>query len=132
MINIFNELFTLFDTALTTYDENIKTSSVYTNSPSKYPFASLEEIDNRVYEQTSDSCDVEEHAEVEYEVNIYAQGTTKKSKCDNIADVVDNLFKEYNFVRTFRNPIQSGDEATYRIVMRYRGVVSKDHTIYRR
>ena len=132
MINIFDELFTLFDNALTTYDEKIGTASEYTNSPSKYPFASLEEIDNRVYEQTSDSCDVEEHAEVEYEVNIYTQGSLKKSKCDDISDVIDNLFKDYNLVRTFKNPIPSGDEATYRIVMRYRGVVSKDHTIYRR
>ena len=132
MINIFNELYTLFDNALTTYNNEIETASEYTNSPSKYPFASLEEIDNRVYEQTSDSCDVEQHAEVEYEVNIYTQGATKKSKCDDIADVVDNLFKEHGLVRTFKNPVPSGDEATYRIVMRYRGVVSKDHTIYRR
>ena len=132
MIDIFNELYTLFQNALTTYDSAIETASEYTNSPSHYPFASLEEINNSVYEQTSDSCDVEEHAELDYEVNIYAKGNLRKSKCDGIANAVDNLFKQYNFVRTFKNPIQSGDETAYRIVMRYRGVVSKDHTIYRR
>ena len=80
MINIFNEVFTAFDNALTSYDSKISTSSVYINAPSKYPFASLEEIDNSVYEYSSDSCDIENHAVVDYEVNIYTQNPKKKSK----------------------------------------------------
>ena len=132
MIDIFNELFTLLKNTLATYDTSIKTASVYTNMPSSYPFVSFEEIDNRVYELTSDSCDVEEHAQMDFEVNIYTQNPQKKSKADGIANVVDELLKTYNFVRTTKNVFQSPDETTYRIVIRYSGVVSKDHTIYRR
>ena len=132
MINIFNELFTLLKNTLATYDPNIKTASVYTNMPSSYPFVSFEEINNSVHEQTSDSCDIEEHADIEYEVNIWTQNPQKKSQADDISNVVDNLLKSYNFVRTTRNPFQSPDETTYRVVIRYSGVVSKDHTIYRR
>ena len=132
MIDIFNELFTLLKNALATYDTNIKTASVYTNMPSSYPFVSFEEINNSVHEATSDSCDIEEHADIEYEVNIYTQNPQKKSNADKIASVVDNLLKTYNFVRTTKNVFQSPDETTYRVVIRYSGVVSKDHTIYRR
>ena len=82
MISVFNELFTLLDNALSTYDNKIKTSSVYINTPDEYPFVSFEEINNSVYEATSDSCDVENHADTEYEVNVYTQGNKRKSKGD--------------------------------------------------
>ena len=132
MINIFNEVYTLLVNALALYDNKIETSSVYTNMPSHYPFVSLEEIDNSVYEETSDSCDIENHALIQFEVNIYTQNPQKKSKGDGIANVVDNLFKQYNFVRTTKNVLQDTNETTYRIVIRYSGVVSKDSVIYRR
>ena len=132
MIDIFNELYTLVVNSLSSYDPSIKTSSVYQNVPSEYPFVSFEEIDDSVYEQSMDSCDIENHANKDYEVNIYTKNPNKKSKADGIANVVDNLLKTYNFVRTTKNVFQSSDETTYRIVIRYRGVVSKDHTIYRR
>lgn len=132
MINIVNELYTLLANALTSYDSNIKTSSVYQNVPSKYPFVSFEEINNSVYEQGSDCCEIENFADVDYEVNIYTQNPSKKSKADGIAQVVDTLMKSKNFTRTSRNILQDTNETTYRIVLRYSGVVSKDHIIYRR
>ena len=132
MINIFNELYTLLVDVLAEHDGKIETSSVYTNAPSSYPFVSFEELDNSVYEETSDSCDIENHALVEYEVNIYTQNPNKKSKADAIANVIDNLLKSYNFVRQTKNVLQDTNETTYRIVIRYSGVVSKDSVIYRR
>ena len=132
MIDIFNELYTLLVNALTTYDSAIKTSSVHTNTPPSYPFVSFEEIDNSVYELTSDSCDIENHAQQDYEINIYTKNPNKKAKGDGIANVVDNLLKQYNFVRRTKNTFQSADETNYLIILRYSGVVSKDHTIYRR
>lgn len=132
MIDIFNQLYTSLGNALREHDSTIKTASVYTNMPSIYPFVSLEEIGNAVYEQTSDSCDIENHADIEYEVNIYTQNPKKKSKGDGIAQVVDTFFKTSGFIRMTRNILQSQDETTYRIILRYRGVVSKDHVVYRR
>lgn len=132
MIDIFNQVYTSLVNALHEHDSKIETASVYTNMPSKYPFVSLEEIGNAVYEQTSDSCDIENHADIEYEVNIYTQNPNKKSKGDGIAQVVDTHFKTLGFVRMTRNILQNQDDTTYRIILRYRGVVSKDHVIYRR
>ena len=130
MIDIFNELFTLLKNTLATYDPNIKTASVYTNMPSEYPFVSFEEIDNSEYEQSRDWCGNENHAQIEYEINIYTQNPQKKSKGDKILQVVDTLMKTYNFVRQTKNVFQSPDETTYRIVIRYSGIVSKEHKVY--
>lgn len=132
MINIFNEVYTLLVNALKTYDNEIKTSSVYTNTPSSYPFVSLEEIEDSVYEQGSDCCETENFANKEYEVNIYTQNSNKKSKADGIAQVVDTLMKSTGFVRMTKTPMQDTNETTYRIVMRYSGVVSKESVVYRR
>lgn len=136
MIDIFNEMYTGLVNALSTDDSTkdmgIDTDGVYVNMPSKFPFVSMEQIDNRVYQQGGDCCEIENFAETEYEINIYTKDPEKKTKGNTIANVVDNFFKEYGFTRLSKNNLQSPDETTYRIVMRYYGVVSKDHTIYRR
>ena len=131
MIDIFNELYTLFDTALTTFSSKIETDSVYVNMPSHFPFVSLEETDNSVYTPSS-NCRVENHANIEYEVNVYTQGTKRKSEADSIVHVVDTFFASLGFVRTSKNPIPNNDGITYRVVLRYEGIVSKDHVIFRR
>ena len=132
MINIFNELFTDLKTALIEHDSNIKTSSVYTNTPSQYPFVSMEEIDNSVYELTSDCCEIENHASIDFEINVYTESPNKKSKADKIVNVVDTLFKNKNFVRMSKNIFESNDETKYRVILRYSGIVSKEHIVYRR
>lgn len=132
MINIFNELYTLFVNVLEHDYPSVKTSSVYTNTPSSFPFVSFEEIENSVDENGSDSCEMENYANVEYEVNIYTQNPNKKAKGDTIAQTVDTFMKEYGFRRVSKNSFQDSNETTYRIIMRYSGVVSKDNVIYRR
>lgn len=132
MINIANQVYTLVKDALTSYDSNIATSSVYTNTPSKYPFVSVEEIENSVYQNGSDCCEIENYANVEYEINVYTQNENKKSKGDGISQVVDTLMKSKGFTRVSRTILQDTNETTYRIVLRYSGVVGKDEVIYRR
>ena len=132
MIDIYNQVYTLIKNALNTYDNSIGISSVYTNSPSVYPFVSVEEIDNMVDRDTSDSCAVENHAEIQYEINIYAKDPLKRSKAYAILQIVDNLLGSYNFVRESKNDFQDTNETTYHIILRYSAVVSQDHTIYRR
>ena len=133
MISIFNEVFTSLTNALKTYSNAIQTGSVHSNKPSSYPFVSLEEIENRVYERGSDSCQIENYAEVEYEVNIYTNNAKlKKSTGDGICNVVDDFFNKIGFLRTTRNTFQNADETVYIIIIRYHAIVSQDHSIYRR
>lgn len=132
MISIHNEVFDRLTTALQNADANIQTSSVYTNSPTHYPFVSIEQIENDVYEQGIDCCEIENFANIAFEINCYAQGNTRMSDCYKLLEVADNFMKSIGFMRESITPMQDQNETTYRIIGRYSGVVSKDHKVYRR
>lgn len=128
MIDISNEVYTLVKNAL---DPSIKTSNVYTNTPSQYPFVSVEEIENMVDFETSD-CEIENHAIVQYEINVYTKDPEKRAKGYEILQTIDELLASYGFVRVSKNNIQDTNETVYRLIARYEGIVSKDKVIYRR
>lgn len=132
MINISNEVFTGITNALKQCDSSVKTSSVYTNSPTSYPFASIEEIDDSVYERGSDCCEIENFASKSYELNVYASGTSRLSKARELLEVADNYLKSIGFTRVSKTPMQDQNETIYRFVARYTAVVSKDKKVYRR
>ena len=106
----------------------------YVKAPSKFPCVSIVEIENTAYDKTQSSGSLENHADVMYEVNIYSNKESgKKSECKAIAALIDNEFAALGFSRTMLQPIPNVDDATiYRMTGRYRGVVSKDHKVYRR
>jgi hypothetical protein len=74
------------------------------------------------------------NADVTYEVNIYSNKSSgKKSECKAIATLIDNEFATLGFSRRMLQPIPNIDDATiYRMVGKYRAVVSKNNEIYRR
>ena len=129
MIDIFNEVYTQVKNVLPT---NVKTSSVYTNSPSEYPFISIEEINTATHRASIDGLKNENFADIDYELNIYTHGEGKKSQGDSLLALVDDKLNELGFVRTTKNHFQNANETIYRIIVRYTAIVSKDHKIYRR
>ena len=129
MIDIFNEVYTIIKSVLPT---NVKMSSVYTNSPSEYPFVSVEEINNATVRQSIDGCKNENFAELDYEINIYTKGDSKKSLGNSLLVAIDDKLNELGFIRTTKNSFQDTNETIYRIIVRYTAIVSKDHKIYRR
>lgn len=132
MINNANEIFTRLTTALQTADASVKTSSVYTNSPSDYPFVSIEMISNTIYENGVDSGDIENFANIDYEVNVYTKGSAKMSNAYKLLEVADNFMKSIGFTRIILTPMQDQNETLYRLVARYEAVVGKDLKVYRR
>ena len=132
MINNASEIFTRLTTALETADSSVRTSSVYTNSPSSYPFVSIELIDDTVYERGSDSGDIENFANMGYEINVIATGDTKMSKAYKLLGVADNFMNSIGFVRIIMSPMQDQNETKYRLLARYEAVVGKDLKVYRR
>lgn len=108
--------------------------SEYVKSPSSFPFVSLVEIDNATFRNTQSTDGNENHVAVTYELNVYSNKTSgKKAECKAIARFIDEILLEMNFTRTMLEPVPNQDEATiYRILGRYRAVISKNKTIYRR
>lgn len=108
--------------------------SEYVKSPSSFPFISLVEIDNATFRNTQSTDGNENHVAVTYELNVYSNKTSgKKAECKALAGFIDEILLGMNFTRTMLEPVPNQDEATiYRMLGRYRAVISKNKTIYRR
>lgn len=106
----------------------------YVSQPPKFPAVSVVEMDNTVLERGIDSGNIENFADVMYQVDVYSNlNKGKKSQAKAIVALIDEQFAHLGFTRLFLNPIQNFNDATiYRMTARYRAVVGKDHYIYRR
>jgi hypothetical protein len=129
MINIFNQLYTGLSTAL---GSEVSMSSVDTNTPSTYPFVSMVEIDDSIYEEGIDSGAIENFVEKDFEITIYTQQPNKKAKSDALLEKIDNYFFDLGFVRKTKYNYPESDESIYHVIARYTCVCSKNKTIYRR
>lgn len=134
MIDVENEIFNIIAKAVREKYPNAYVVGEYVKSPSRFPCVSIVEIDNSAYDRTQTSSSLENHADITYEVNIYSNKTSgKKSECKAIAALIDDEFATLRLSRTMLQPIPNVDDATiYRMLGRYRGVVSKDKAIFRR
>lgn len=133
MIDIENEI---FDTIADKLRKTFADISVYGEEvqiPSSFPCATVVEADNAVVEKTQDSSNMENHASLMYEVNVYSNKTHgKKTECKKIFAVIDTMLLYFGFTRVNANPQTMEDSTIYRMVGRYSAVVSKDLKIYRR
>lgn len=134
MIDIENELFTTIASAFRDAYSNGYIAGEYVSQPPKFPAVSVVEMDNTVYQLGRDSAEIENFADVMYQVDVYSnRNIGKKAECKAIIALIDEQFARLGFTRTFLNPVQNMDDATiYRMTARYRAVVGKDQQIYRR
>lgn len=106
----------------------------YVKSPPTFPCVSIMETDNMCNTATATTESVENHSQVLYEINVYSNKTTgKKAECKAIMAFIDAEFLKLGFTRTSVNTIPNELDATvYRMVGRYRAIVSQNNVIYRR
>ena len=134
MIDIESELFTIIASALRSRFDDIFVVGEYVNAPSHFPAVYIVEQDNSVNNFGRDTSNIENFADVMYQVDIYSnKNKGKKSECKTIAALVDEQFSALGFTRTFLNPVPNMDDGTiYRITGRWTATVGKDKKIYRR
>lgn len=134
MIDIESELFSAIASHVRVKYPKIYVTGEYIKSPPSFPCVSIVEVDNQVLRSTRTNTCLENHVQVLYEVNVYSNKTNgKKSECKSILSSVDSKMQEIGFTRVFSNPIPNHDEIhIYRMVARYRAIVSKEKVIYRR
>ena len=134
MIDCENEIFSTVAESVRKAYPSVFISGEYVRTPSKFPFVSLIEMSNTVYDRTQTSGSLENHASLMYEVNVYSNKKSgKKSECKAIASLIDNELATLGFSRTMLQPIPNMDDATiYRMTGRYTAVISKDKKLYRR
>lgn len=134
MIDIEAEVFDLISKKLRDKYNQVYVTGEYVKSPPKFPCVSIIEVDNQVYRNTRTSTIIENHAQILYEVNVYSNKVKgKKSEAKSILSLIDSEFSKLGFTRTLVSPLPNMNDGTiYRIVARYRAIVSKEKVIYRR
>ena len=134
MIDVETEVFSIISTKVREEYAGIFITGEYVKSPPSFPCVSLLEADNAIYRSTRTTDSTENHAELLYEVNVYSNKTKgKKAECKEIASLIDSELARLGFTRTMLNPIPNEEDATiYRMVGRYKSIVSTNKTIYRR
>ena len=134
MIDIESIIFKRLSTVLRANYSEISVYGEYVKTPAVFPCVTIEEKDNYVLERTQSSGGIENHAGLVYEINVYSNKKTgKKSQCKEIFSLIDREMQDIGFTRTMLHPFPDIDDATiYRMVGRYKAVVSTNKTIYRR
>lgn len=134
MIDIESELFTEISTVVRNTFPKAFVTGEYVDAPPAFPCVSFIEMGNAVYRRTSDSGNIENHASLTYEVNVYSNLTKgKKSQAKAIMAVIDERMSQLGFTRMMLDPVPNVmDASIYRMIGRYRGIADKDHIIYRR
>jgi hypothetical protein len=134
VIDIENELFTKVATVLRDKYTPIFVTGEYVKAPAEFPCVSIVEMDNYTLERTKTSKNVENHANIVYEINVYSNKKTgKKTECKSIFKDIDREMTELGFTRIMRSPVPNMEDLTiYRMVGRYRAVISKKERIYGR
>ena len=127
-------LFTKIATAIRAEFSGAYVVGEYVNAPSKFPAVYIVEQDNTVNRATRDTSDIENFADVMYQVDIYSnKNKGKKAECKSIAAFIDGMFARMGFTRSFLNPVPNIDDGTiYRMTGRWIATVSKDNIVYRR
>ena len=134
MIDMETEIFNEVSKQVRTKYPKIFMTGEYVKSPSSFPCVSLVEVDNATFRNTQTTEGKENHAAVAYELNVYSNKTKgKKAECKEIAAFIDDLMMGLKFTRTMLEPVPNQNDATiYRMLGRYRAVVSRDKVVYRR
>ena len=134
MIDIESDIFSIISKNVREKYKNIFLTGEYVKSPPSFPCISIMETDNQIYRNTRTTDCIENHVQVIYEVNVYSNKVKgKKSECKEIIALIDTQFQMLGFTRTLLTTIPNEQDATiYRMVARYRAIVSRQNIIYRR
>lgn len=134
MIDLESPLFTELANALREAYPGIYVTSIYVPVLGRFPAVSIIEADNATYLPTWSNRAMEQYAQVMYEVSVYVNlKDGKKSQARAIMNTIDGMLQQYGFERMMCQAVQNfSDPTIYRMVGRYRAVVSEDLMIYRR
>ena len=126
MIDIESIVFDTVYKAVKSKFPKAEVKSVYVESAAEFPCVCVVEDDNRTFQKTLDGSLNEHHAELLYTVTVYSNKKNgKKEEARAIAKVIDEAMQGMKFTRIMLNQIPNIDQLIYRIVGRYRAIVSE-------
>ena len=103
--------------------------SEFVPNPSKFPFATLMEIDNLTSRRNRSSSLTEDYAIVTYEANVY---DTSKHGCRTVMNTLDDAMVRLGFMRITSQFVPNlADPNLYRYTARYQAIADPNKVIYR-
>lgn len=125
MIDLENDFINYIGNQIRAVHSDVEVSGTYVLAPSRFPFVSIIESDNRVFDRMR-TVKIENAAIVMYEAQIYSnKASGKKQEAKAIANTLDAAFEAAGFTRTMRNQVPNlNDASIYRIVCRYEAIVA--------
>lgn len=133
MIDVEADVFDYVSKRLKSEYINIYVASVKKRIPSSFPAVQIVETSNTTSTDMSDSEELENFADLMYEVEVYSNlESGAKRQAKTIIGFVSDRFKELGFVRQFCNPIENADRSIYRYTARFIARASTDKVIYQR
>lgn len=134
MIDCESEVFSTVATALRASISGIFVSGEAVAAPASFPAVTLVEMDNSIYMRTMGLARIENHASIMYQAECYSNlSSGKKAQCKAIMAIIDTEMQKLGFVRIGSGPmaLPNADATKYRMVARYRAVISKTGSIYK-
>ena len=135
MIDVENEVYSTVAKALRArFPKLFMSGGEAQPSPSDFPAAVGREMDNSTYARSLDSSGEENHATLMWQWDAYSnKASGRKAECKAIISEIDKQMSKLGFLRVGSIPSEGPNASPqiYRMIARYRAVVSKNKIIYR-
>lgn len=129
-----NEIFNTVATEVRSVHSNVTFSGEYTRRPSKFPAATLDEIENVTVDSLVDSSDVEKYSGLKYRLQTFSNKQSgKKAEARAIFATADKVLCGLGFRRkTYTTTPETYDSTIYSITATYEAIVDANGVLYKR
>lgn len=134
MIDYLNEVFTTVAKQLREKHSEITVTGEYTRMPSRFPAATLDEIENVTVDQLEDSSVAEKYSGLTYRLQVFSNKQSgKKAEARAIFATADGVMRGLGFRRiTYTATPEIYESTIYSITATYEAIAGADGVIYKR
>ena len=134
MIDYLNEIFTRVATTVREEHPGITITGEYTRQPSKFPTATLDEIENVTVDRLEDSSDSEHFSGLTYRLQVFSNKQSgKKAEARAIFATADGVLRSLGFRRmTYSTTPEIYESTIYSITATYEAIAGADGVMYKR
>ncbi len=134
MIDYLNEIFTSVAKTVREEHPGITITGEYTRQPSKFPTATLDEIENVAVDRLEDSSDEEHFSALSYRLQVFSNKQSgKKAEARAIFATADGVLRRMGFRRiTYSTTPEIYESTIYSITATYEAIAGADGVLYKR
>lgn len=134
MNDFINEIFTAVAVPVREAHPGVTVSGEYTRKPSKFPAATLDEIENVMVDSLEDSSNEETYSGVTYRLQIFSNKSRgKKAEAREIFATADRVMRQLGFRRvTYTVTPEIYESTIYSITATYEAIIDVHGVVYKR